>query len=255
MLNKDLLNNKRVIITGASSGIGADIAKIFSEYGALLWLAGGRAQHGLDNVINHCKEYGNMIDGDLYDLSNAKNAAAIITDGVKKLGGIDILINCAGTRDFNAFTDIDDQAIDLLFEVNAKAPFIASREAAKHMLKQKSGHIIMIGSDAAEHGTPNFSLYSVTKSTMHALTKNLAIELGPQGLRVNCLAMGPIRSGQVKQLLESDPEFYESRINKVPIREFGEPENIAKTALFMVSPINHFMNGAIVLVDGGITSL
>ncbi|VEG90959.1 SDR family NAD(P)-dependent oxidoreductase [Legionella spiritensis] len=255
MFEKNLLSEKRVIVTGGSSGIGAEIAKVFAEYGASLWIAGGRDKLGLTNTLEVCSNYGARVDGNLYDLSNSKNAEDIIQNGVDYLGGIDILVNGAGTRDLNSFTNIDNQAIDLLFEVNAKAPFIAAREAAKHMKKQGSGHILMIGSEAAEHGTPNFSLYSVTKATMHALTKNLAIELGPHGLQVNCLAMGPIKSGRVKELLENDPEFYKSRINKVPIREFGDPHNIAKTALFMVSPVNHYMNGSIILVDGGITSL
>jgi NAD(P)-dependent dehydrogenase (short-subunit alcohol dehydrogenase family) len=255
MFDKNLLNDKRVIVTGGSSGIGAQIAKVFAEYGASLWVAGGRDELGLTNTIENCSSFGARVDGKLYDLSNSQNATHIIKDGVDYLGGVDILVNSAGTRDLNAFTDIDNNAIDLLFEVNAKAPFIASREAAKYMKAQGSGNILMIGSEAAEHGTPNFSLYGVTKATVHALTKNLAIELGPLGLRVNCLAMGPIRSGRVKELLESSPEFYESRINKVPIREFGDPANIAKTALFMVSPVNNYMNGSIVLVDGGITSI
>lgn len=255
MFEKNVLAKKRAIITGGSSGIGLEIAKVFAEYGASLWIAGGRDKLGLTNAIEVCSTFGTEVGGNLYDLSDSTNAERIVRDGVDFLSGVDILVNGAGTRDLNGFTDVDNQAIDLLFEVNAKAPFIAAREAAKHMKQQGSGHILMIGSEAAEHGTPNFSLYSVTKATMHALTKNLAIELGPHGLRVNCLAMGPIKSGRVKDMLENDPEFYQSRINKVPIREFGEPGNIAKTALFIVSPVNHYMNGSIILVDGGITSV
>jgi len=254
MFENNFLVNSRVIVTGGSSGIGAAIAECFAEYGADLWIAGGRNQQGLDNTISKCKQYGGKVNGNLYDLSNAKNASKIIKEGVDYLNGLDILVNSAGTRDLNSFIDVSDDAIDLLFEVNIKAAFIASREAAKIMIPQKSGHILMIGSDAGEHGTPNFSLYGVTKSAMHALTKNLALELGPLGLRVNCMAMGPTRSGRVKQLLESDPEFHKTRIKKIPIREFGDPKNIAKSALFIVSPVNNFMNGAIVIIDGGITA-
>ena len=185
---------------------------------------------------------------------SARNAANIVKEGAAFLGGVDILVNSAGTRNLSAFTEIEDDAIEHLFEVNAKAAFYASREAARLMVPQGSGNILMIGSDAGEHGTPNFSLYGVTKAVMHALTKNLAIELGPKGLRVNCMAMGPIKSGRVKVMLESDPDFYESRINKIPIRSFGEPGDIADTALFLVSPANQFMSGAIVMIDGGITA-
>ncbi|MEE9257383.1 MAG: SDR family oxidoreductase, partial [bacterium] len=226
----------------------------FAEAGADIWAAGGSSKEGLQKTIEGCSAHGVKAGGDLYDLTNSRNAISIVKDGAGFLGGVDILVNSAGTRDMNPFTDIEDDAIDRLFEVNGKAAFFASREAARLMIPQKSGKILMIGSDAGEHGTPNFALYGVTKAVMHALTKNLAIELGPQGIRVNCLAMGPVRSGRVKVLLETDPDFYETRINKIPIREFGEPENIAETALFIVSPANNFMSGAIVMVDGGITA-
>ena len=248
------LDGKKAVITGGSSGIGAAIAARYARAGADLWIAGGSSREGLKGSISACAAHGAKAGGALYDLSNAKNAANIVREGAEFLGGLDILVNSAGTRNLSAFVDIEDEAVDLLFEVNAKAAFFASREAARIMVPQGSGHILMIGSDAGEHGTPNFSLYGVTKAVMHALTKNLAIELGPSGLRVNCMAMGPTRSGRVKVMLESDPEFYETRINKVPIRDFGDPEQIADTALFIVSPSNNFMSGAIVMIDGGITA-
>lgn len=248
------LEGKKAVITGGSSGIGASIAARYAQAGADVWIAGGSSQEGLDRSISACAAHGGKAGGALYDLSNAKNAINVVREGAEFLGGLDILVNSAGTRNLSAFVDIEDEAIDLLFEVNAKAAFFASREAARIMVPQGSGHIIMIGSDAGEHGTPNFSLYGVTKAAMHALTKNLAIELGPSGLRVNCMAMGPTRSGRVKDLLDNDPEFYKTRLNKVPIRDFGDPGQIADTALFLVSPSNNFMSGAIVMIDGGITA-
>lgn len=248
------LAGKRSIVTGGSSGIGQAIAVRFASEGANVWVAGGGNREGLQTTVDSCAAHGGKAGGELYDLSIGRNAANIVKDGSKFLGGVDILVNSAGTRNLSSFIEIEDEAIELLFEVNAKAAFYASREAARIMVPQGHGHILMIGSDAGEHGTPNFSLYGVTKATMHALTKNLAIELGPKGLRVNCMAMGPVKSGRVKVMLESDPDFYESRINKIPIRSFGEPEDIAETALFLVSPSNQFMSGAIVMIDGGITA-
>lgn len=250
----ETLAGKRAIVTGGSSGIGQAIAVRFASEGADIWVAGGGDREGLQKTIDDCTAHGAKAGGDLYDLSTARNAADIVKEGAAFLGGVDILVNSAGTRNLSAFTEIEDDAIEHLFEVNAKAAFYASREAARLMVPQGSGNILMIGSDAGEHGTPNFSLYGVTKAAMHALTKNLAIELGPKGLRVNCMAMGPIKSGRVKVMLESDPDFYESRINKIPIRSFGEADDIAATALFLVSPANQFMSGAIVMIDGGITA-
>jgi len=251
---KKILEGKKAVVTGGSSGIGAAIAVRFASEGADLWVAGGSSREGLQKTIGACAAHGVKAGGDLYDLSNGKNAVGLVEDGAEFLGGLEILINSAGTRNLSPFIDIQDDAIDLLFEVNAKAAFFASREAARIMVSKGSGNILMIGSDAGQHGTPNFSLYGVTKAAMHALTKNLAIELGPSGLRINCMAMGPVRSGRVKELLDNDPEFYKSRLKKVPIRDFGNPEDIAETALFIVSPANKFMSGAIVMIDGGITA-
>jgi NAD(P)-dependent dehydrogenase (short-subunit alcohol dehydrogenase family) len=249
-----ILEGKRAIVTGASSGMGAAIAMRFAAEGANVWSAGGGDAEGLRRTIEGCAGHGVRAGGKGYNLARTQDAAQIVRDGAEFLGGLDILVNCAGTRSFKPITEVEDEEIDFLFQVNAKAAYITSREAARIMLPQRSGRILMLGSEAAEHGTPSFSLYSCTKAVMHNLTKCLALELGPSGIRVNCLAPGVVESGRVKQRLASDPEFADNRRNKIPIRQFGNPENMAATALFLVSPENEFMNGSIVLADGGTTA-
>jgi len=249
-----MLEGKRAVVTGASSGMGAAIAIRFAAEGAAVWSGGGSDAEGLRRTIEGCAGHGVRAGGKGYNFARSRDAARLVRDGAEFLGGLDILVNCAGTRSFKLITEVEDDEIDLLFQVNAKAAYIASREAARIMVPQKSGRILMLGSEAAEHGTPNFSLYSCTKAVMHNLTKCLALELGPSGIRVNCLAPGVVESGRVKERLASDPEFAENRRNKIPIRQFGKPENMAATALFLVSPENEFMNGSIVLADGGTTA-
>ncbi len=249
-----ILADKRVIITGASTGIGAAIAREYARAGAQIWGAGGSDMQGLQETMNACTGFGGNADGKCYDLSNARCASQLIHDGVEFLGGLDILVFCAGTRAFKPIVEITDDEIDLLFEVNAKAAYIASREAAKVMIPQKSGSILMIGSSAGHRGRADTSLYSVTKSVLHHLTKCLALELGPLGMRVNCLAPGLVASPRVKARLDAKPEYFESRLEGIPIHQIGTVENMAATALFMVSPENEFMNGSIVLSDGGVTA-
>jgi len=234
--------------------MGAAIAQRFAAEGAHVWAAGGGNAEGLEQTIEACARAGVKAGGKGYDLSKGSEAAALVRDGDAFMGGLDVLVNCAGTRNFKPITEVEDEEIDFLFQVNAKAAYIASREAAKIMTKRGGGRILMLGSEAAEHGTPNFSLYSCTKAAMHVLTKCLAVELGPQGIRVNCLAPGVVASGRVKERLASDPAFEENRRAKIPIRQFGSPENMAATALFLVSTENEFMNGSIVLADGGTTA-
>lgn len=248
------LMDKRVIITGASTGIGAAIACEYAYAGAHIWGAGGSDLEGLQNTINTCKEFGGYADGKCYDLSQARRASQLIRDGIDFLGGLDILVNCAGTRAFKPIVDITDDEVDLLFEVNAKSAYIASREAAKVMIPQKNGSILMVGSSAGHRGRADTSLYSVTKSVLHHLTKCLALELGPLGIRVNCLAPGLVGSPRVKARLDAKPEYLQSRLEGIPLHQLGTVENMAATALFLVSPRNEFMNGSIVLSDGGVTA-
>ena len=249
-----LLVNKRVIITGASTGIGAAIAHEYAKAGAHIWGAGGSDLQGLRSTINTCENLGVNADGKCYDLSKARITVQLIRDGVEFLGGLDILVFCAGTRAFKPIVEITDDEVDLLFEVNAKAAYIASREAAKVMIPQKSGSILMIGSSAGHRGRADTSLYSVTKSVLHHLTKCLALELGPLGIRVNCLAPGLVASPRVKARLDAKPKYLQSRLEGIPLHQFGTVGNMAATALFLVSPENEFMNGSIVLSDGGVTA-
>ncbi len=253
-MSRKPLDGKRAIITGASTGIGAAIAHEYAHAGAHIWGAGGSNPEGLQNTMDACKNMGVRAEGKCYDLSQARRASQVIHDGVAFLGGLDILVVCAGTRAFKPIVEITDDEIDLLFEVNAKAAYIAAREAAKSMISQKSGSILMIGSSAGHRGRADTSLYSVTKSVLHHLTKCLALELGPMGIRVNCLAPGLVASPRVKARLDAKPEYLRSRLEDIPLHQLGTVENMAATALFMVSSENEFMNGAIVLSDGGVSA-
>ena len=248
------LANKRALITGASTGIGAAIALEYAGAGAHVWGAGGGDAEGLRSVMEACRSLGVRADGRCRDLSRAGRAVQVVREGVEFLGGLDILVVCAGTRVFKPIVEITDEEVDLLFEVNAKSAYVASREAAKAMLPQKSGAILMIGSSAGHRGRTDASLYAVTKSVLHHLTKCLALELGPSGIRVNCLAPGLIPSPRVKARLDARPEYLRARLADVPLGRLGAVEEMAATALFMVSPQNEFMNGAILLSDGGVSA-
>ena len=175
------LEGQRTIITGASAGIGAAIAERYAAEGASIWAAGGGDAEGLKRVIAACRAAGVKADGRLYDLSDATLASDIMRDGADFLGGLDILVNCAGARSPGAFTDFDDDEIIRMFHVNAISVFIASREAARLMVPQGSGRILNIGSIFGEVGVAGNALYCATKATLHSLTRALAVELGPQG--------------------------------------------------------------------------
>ena len=248
----NILEGKRAIVTGASAGMGAAIARRFASEGADIWAAGGADAAGLEETIEGCAASGAKAGGRGYDFSRAAVAGDAVREGADFLGGLDILVNCAGGRVFGPLTETSDDEIDFAFELNTKSLIHASREAAR--LMENGGHILMMGSVAGIRGHADRSLYCTTKAAVHMLTKCLALELGPLGIRVNCLAPGLVDSGRVKARLEKDPAYAEERKNAIPIGKLGDPENIAATALFIVSPDNEFMNGTILSIDGGVTA-
>lgn len=249
------LQGKRAIVTGASSGIGAAIAVRFAAEGACLWAAGGANREGLRRTLDACAKAGAKAGGSGYDLSRSRQGADLVREGAAFLGGLDIFVSCAGARRHKPVTEFTPEEVDLLFEVNAKSPFLAAMEAAKIMVPQKGGRILIIGSIHGMVGVANNALYCATKASVHNLTRALAAELGPHGIRVNCLAPGTTESERVKRIHEDRPEYAKAKLLGIPIRRFASPEEMASVALFLVSGENDFMHGAIVTSDGGTTAM
>jgi len=248
-----ILEGKRAVVTGASTGMGAAIAMRFASAGADIWAAGGRDTEGLKKTIESCAAHGARADGKGYDFTEAKNTGDCVREGADFLGGLYILVNCAGGRVFKPLIETTDDEIDFIYELNTKSLVFSSREAARIMIPQGSGHILNIGSVAGLVASADRSLYCSTKAAVHSLTKCLAIELGPSGIHVNCIAPGLVDSGSVKKRLAEKPEYLEKRKNAIPIRRIGDPEEIAETALFIVSPVNEFMSGSVLSIDGGVS--
>ncbi|MBT4094630.1 MAG: SDR family oxidoreductase, partial [Nitrospinaceae bacterium] len=213
----------------------------------------GRDEEGLKRVIEACRAEGVQADGSPYDLADASCASNIISEGAKFLGGLDILVNCAGARAPGPFTDFEDDDIVRVFHVNAIAAFIASRDAARIMVPQGSGRILNIGSIFGEVGVNENALYCATKATLHSLTRALAVELGPKGIRVNCLLPGTTMNASSRIRFKAEPEYAATRLQGIPARRFAEPEEMAAVSAFMVCPENDFMNGACITSDGGTT--
>ena len=249
-----ILSGKRAVVTGASSGMGASIALRFAAEGADVWAVGGGNAAALKETIAGCAASGVRADGKGYDFSDARQGGTAVREGADFLGGLDIFVNCAGTRNFKPIIEVTDDEIDLMFEVNTKSFYFAAREAARIMVPQGSGHILMMGSISGHRARPERSLYCGTKAALELLTKSLAMELGPAGLRVNLLAPGLVASGSVKTKMEEEADYRERRLKGISLGRFGKPENIAATAVFLVSPANDFMNGAVVEIDGASTT-
>ena len=246
------LKNKRILITGASVGIGSAIAERFSKEGANLYLIGGRNLKSLTETIKICKESNMQVDGQCSDLSDLSIIPDLMSKAMNFLGGIDILVNCAGLRCNKPAHKVTIEDVENIFKINVMSAFALSSIAVDFMLKESiHGQILNIGSTSGEAGVAENSLYCASKGAMHLMTKAMAVELGGKGIRVNVLAPGTILSEGVGGRLDNDPEKAKRLMNTIPSGRFGNPTEVASCAAFMVSDEADYMNGAVILLDGG----
>ncbi|OGL61315.1 MAG: hypothetical protein A3J27_15290 [Candidatus Tectomicrobia bacterium RIFCSPLOWO2_12_FULL_69_37] len=245
------LKGKTALVTGASAGIGAAIARRFAGEGCSLYLVGGRNKPALEETLAACRGAGVQAAGEPADFSDLKALGGIVGRALGFLKKFDILVNCAGTRSHKPVQEFTLEEIETLFRVNAMAAFLLSGLAARHMIERGGGQILNIGSTAGEAGVPFNSLYCATKGAMHLMAKAQAAELGPKGVRVNVLAPGTTLSEGTVARTERDPERTRRLMETVPLNRFATPEEIAACAAFMASEEASYMNGSVVLVDGG----
>ena len=235
--------NKRVLISGGARGIGAATVKYFAEQGDRVAFIYHRADEKAREIANITGAF--PIKSDVSDLQSAKSA---FVEAVNQLGGIDILINCAGIAEFSLFTDISDDAWRRMIDTNLSSAFTLSREAAKVMVSQKSGKIINVGSVWGRMGASCEVHYSASKAGLRGLTQALAKELGPSGITVNCVEPGVIDTDMNSML---DEAAMKELAEATPLCRIGKAEEVAAVIGFLASDGASFITGACIPVDGG----
>ncbi|HTQ66722.1 MAG TPA: 3-oxoacyl-ACP reductase family protein [Puia sp.] len=238
---------KTAIITGGASGIGWAITEKFTRNG-LRSIVIGRDRQKLKKAKLKFGELCEPVSYDLNDLSS-------IPDLVKKLkddyGELDILVNNAGINMKKDFTKVSDEEFQRVIQVNVTAVFSLSREVAKWMIKKGEGVIINISSMAAQYGLPKVIAYSASKAAVEGMTRAMAVELSPRGIRVNCIAPGFISTDMSAKALNGDKERMQKVLSRTPMGKLGQPSDIADTALFLASDAAKYITGAVLAVDGG----
>lgn len=241
------LTGQRALVTGGAKGIGAAIARRLAEAGAFVTIAD--MDNGRDEVATELG--GAAVDCDITDaaqLTAAMDAAAN--------GGLDIVINNAGIFPTTGpMTEASDEFVHHMLDVNVRAQFSAAREAANRM--DNGGAIVNMASIAGLRGGANISAYSASKAAVIALTRSFAHELGPRGIRVNAIAPGIIDTPGVQDQLEplrASGVDIDKRIAANPVGIAGQPDHIARAALFLVSDLAAFVTGQVLVVDGGSTA-
>lgn len=235
------------IITGGASGIGLAIASKFCKHGILPVIIGRD-----ETKLQAAKELlGDKATIRQFDLTDLEGIPALVRSIYEEFGHIDILINNAGINQKKLFTEVTDEEFQRVMFTNVNAVFALSREVVKIMEEQKSGCIINISSMAALYGIPKVIAYSASKSAIEGMTKAMAVELSPKGIRVNVIAPGFIETDMSSKALNGDPERKGKVMGRTPIGYLGTPEDVADAALFLAGASSKYITGTSIRVDGG----
>lgn len=242
------LSGKTAVITGASSGIGRAISEAMAEAGANLVLVGrdvGRLQETVDAVQGR----GVAAEPVAVELTDDDAPARIVEAAVKRFGGLNILVNCAGIFEPMPFETQPLASFDRQMATNVRVPFALTQAALPYL--RPSGAVVNISSIAGYSGFPQSAAYCASKGAVELMTRALGTELGPMGVRVNCVAPGNIRTPMNAGQFAASREYEKSLEEKTPLGRIGETDDIAAAVVYLASPAAKFVNGASWLVDGG----
>ena len=237
------LKNKKVIITGATGGIGNSLVKKFSENGSIV-LATGTKEEKLNNLKN---QFSN-IHIKKFILDEHKNIESFIESASNKLGGLDVIVNNAGITLDNISIRLTEENWKKVLDINLTSTFLMCKFAIKKMLKNKSGKIINITSIVGHTGNLGQANYSASKAGIVAFSKSLAIEYAKKNINVNCISPGFIKTNMTDKI---DEKFKEVIISKIPSARLGEPKDIANAVTFLASSLSDYINGETLHINGG----
>lgn len=245
------LSNKVAIITGASSDIGADMTKKFSEEGAKVVLL-GRNLEALEKTRSTLKNKDSHVSLSC-DITDESQILNVVEQVSEKYGKIDILVNnAAKINDPIHFHEIKDSEIFDLVNTNILGTFRITKAVISKMLENKSGCIINIGSISGERAIPrvHLAVYSATKAALAMFTKSIAVEYARRNIRCNCINLGIINAGMIKPYLE-DPNARKVLEDRLPLNRIGQPYDVSNAAVFLASEDASWITGTILNVDGG----
>ncbi len=237
------LKDKKIIITGASGGIGNSIVDKLYKCGANILASGTRIEK-LEQLKNKFEKIKIL----KFDISQSEKIEEFINNASNELGGIDCIINNAGITQDNLAIRMSIDEWKKVIDVNLTSTFLMSKFAIKKMLKNKKGKIVNITSVVGHTGNLGQSNYTASKAGIVAMSKSLAIEYAKKNININCISPGFIKTAMTEKI---DDKFKETIISKIPSARLGEPEDIANAVLFLTSTNSDYINGETLHVNGG----
>lgn len=243
-----LLKGKTAIITGASRGIGREIAEVFAKNGAdiaFTYLSSVEKGEALEKEL---AQYGTKIKGFRSDASDFASADQLAKDVVAEFGRIDVLVNNAGITRDNLLMRMSEEQWDEVIRINLKSVFNLTKACQRTMLKQRSGSIINMSSVVGVKGNAGQANYSASKAGIIGFTKSIALELGSRNIRSNAIAPGFIETEMTDAL---DEKMVQEWRNAIPLKRGGTAEDVANLTMFLASDMSTYITGQVINVDGG----
>jgi len=239
--------NKVAVITGGGGGIGLAIAEKFVQHNILTVII-GRNQEKLNAAG---AELGPLCQPICQDLDDLSSLPGLVQQILARFGRIDILVNNAGINQKKDLTDVSDQEFQRILHTNVSVVFALSREVVRSMAAAGDGVIINISSMASQYGIPKVIAYTASKSAIEGMTRAMAVELAPKGIRVNCIAPGFIATDMSEKALNGDAERKQKVMSRTPMGRLGAPADIGEAALYLASEGAKYVTGVVLPVDGG----
>ncbi len=244
------LDGKSAIVTGGSRGIGRSIALALAEAGARVVVA-ARKLPDMEGVVNEIRQRGGVAIAVETNVRESAQLENLVQRTIAEFGRIDILVNNAGTNPvFGGIESLDDRAWDVIMSTNVRAAWQLSKLCRPHMIANGGGSIINVSSTGGLRPSFGLGCYSVSKAALIMLTRVMASEWGRQGIRVNCIAPGLIRT-EFSRALWDNPQILENALRQTPLGRIGEPDEMAGTVVFLASPAASYIDAQVFAVDGG----
>ncbi len=242
------MKNKNIIITGASRGIGFEIADMFASLGANVAICATK-QDALDTAAVHLQKHGIKVYAQVVNVADAAQTEDFVNKAIAALGGVDVLVNNAGITKDNLLVRMSETDWDAVLDINLKGAFLMSKYVLKYMMKERKGSVVNLTSVVGESGNGGQANYSASKAGLIGLTKSCAKEFASRNIRVNAVAPGFVETEMTSKLEE---KVKESVLATIPLKRFASAKDIAKAVLFLAGEDASYITGHILAVNGGL---